>query len=136
MIGSAFVYSEHGNGSSIPKPPSELTVYATDPSHPIMNGVDEEFALKEEFFQLMRPARNGDIGHEIAAAEDPRESQREPVAIVLERGDGRVFHLYLGHFLNTHFDTNYQKMLIQGVEWVAGDTTRNDTVVARVSSWF
>ena len=132
LIGSAFVYSERGQGSTTPKPPADLTVYTTDPSHPIMAGVPESFTLKEEFFQLMRPAQHGDVGHEIAAAEDPRETEREPVAFVLNRGNGRVFHLYLGHFVETHHDAHYRRILVQGVKWAAGNFDSKE--IQRVSN--
>jgi uncharacterized protein len=127
LIGSVWVYAPEGDPrrSHHPEPPGPLTIRVENPRHPIMAGVPSEFRLaKEELYQNMLVADSG-RGEAIATGMDARnatggtEVTAEPVAFALERGRGRVFHLYLGHFISTHSDWRFQKMVTQGVEWAA-----------------
>jgi type 1 glutamine amidotransferase len=117
LIGSAFVY-----GQSDHPTPNMIDVRVAEPDHPIMAGIPPTFRIAEdELYQNMRPGADGSgrplaFGTTLGNDGNPVE---EPVAFVLERGNGRVFHLYLGHFISTHRDWRFQQILTQGMEWAA-----------------
>lgn len=119
LIGSVWIY---GPGKSThPEPAAPIRIRVTDSGHPIMAGLPSEFMLaKEELYQQMGIGSTGP-GMALAEGTDERDGvvTTEPVAFVLERGRGRVFHMYLGHFISTHLDGRFQKMITQGIEWAA-----------------
>jgi type 1 glutamine amidotransferase len=117
LIGSAFVYGISGH--PVPK---EIKVRLADPAHPIVAGIPAEFTIQEdELYQNMSIAQGG-AGCPLAhgtTLDDAGNPVTEPVAFTLERGQGRVFHMYLGHFISVHRDWRFQQMITQGVKWVA-----------------
>jgi type 1 glutamine amidotransferase len=119
LVGSVWVYGPPPAGSSHPEPAKAITVRVTAPSHPIMASLPSEFTLqREELYQNMGQGPDGP-GQPLAVGYDARQAAPQPVAFALERGKGRVFNLYLGHFVSTHSDWRFQKLLTQGLEWAA-----------------
>jgi type 1 glutamine amidotransferase len=127
LIGSVWLYapSDNSNHSYHPEPalPIKITVNAHE--HPIMAGIPREFTLaKEELYQNMAVGTEG-AGYLLASGADSREVDGqfqtivEPVVFALEKGKGRVFNSYIGHFISTHLDPRFQKMIIQGIMWAA-----------------
>jgi uncharacterized protein len=117
LIGSVFVYRTSGHPV-----PREIRVKLADPGHPIVEGIPAEFTIQEdELYQNMVIAPGG-AGCPLAhgtTLDDAGNPVTEPVAFTLERGTGRVFHMYLGHFISVHRDWRFQQMITQGVNWVA-----------------
>jgi hypothetical protein len=125
LIGSAWVYDEgvYGPFKSTHPPAGPVTVQVTAPQHPIMAGLPSEFTFAaEELYQIMAPSEVYGPGTELARGSQVTEIgvAVEPVAFAFGRGRGRVFNLYPGHFVSTHRDWRFQKMVTQGLEWAAG----------------
>lgn len=121
LIGSMWVYgvSEH------PEPAQPVTVTLTDIQHPILAGLPTEFTLAKEELYLFDKLVKSDQGPGNPLAQGRtfdiknRVEISEPVAFTLERGKGRVLNMYIGHFISTHHDWRFQKMITQGVAWAA-----------------
>src|SRR5262249_5101605 len=129
LIGSAWVYVRPGQPpiSYHPIPPYSLEVTVEDRGHPIMAGVPSSFFLaKDELWQNLREAPNGGTGGVLASARDERTVDGQiqvttgPVAYALQRGQGRVFNTHLGHSPSTFRNPDFQKIMVQSAEWVAG----------------
>jgi type 1 glutamine amidotransferase len=127
LVGSVWVYAPPGDpqGSFHPEPPLLITVTLDEPTHPILAGIPSEFTFaKEELYQNMAPASDGPglclaTGRDVRMENEQKKESKAPVAYALERGNGRVFNMYLGHYVSTHVDWRFQKMITQAVEWAA-----------------
>ena len=118
LVGSVFV-----SGISGHPPLAPVQIRLDRPDHPILAGIPREFVFQEdELYQRMQVSANGP-GDRLATGTTPDGhggTAEEPVAFVLQRGQGRVFNLYPGHSISTHRDWRFQQMITQGVEWVSG----------------
>lgn len=118
LVGSVFV-----SGISGHPPLAPVQIRLDRPDHPILAGIPREFVIQEdELYQRMRVSVDG-RGDRLATGTTPDGAggiAEEPVAFVLQRGQGRVFNMYLGHSVSTHRDWRFQQMITQGVEWVSG----------------
>lgn len=97
----------------------EFQIQAREAQHPIMQGIPEKWmqAPDELYAKLRGPAKNLTI---LASAYEKFKTQRhEPVLMVIDYFEGRVFHTTLGHdkrgFESVGFITTFQR----GSEWAA-----------------
>ena len=100
------------------------------PDHPILAGLPTEWmhATDELYSSLRGPAKNVEV---LAHAYSLLTEENEPVLMLIPYGEGRVFHLPLGHYAagsepysRSLYCVGFQTVLARGTEYVAtGEVT-------------
>jgi uncharacterized protein len=108
-------------------PQNPYQVVTREPEHPIMKGLPPVtmHPADELYSQLRGPAKNVTI---LATAfADPTKNgsgRNEPVLMVIDYGEGRVFHTVLGHHVIQIQAVNFRATFLRGCEWAAtGEVT-------------
>ncbi|MEX0326561.1 MAG: ThuA domain-containing protein [Puniceicoccaceae bacterium] len=102
-------------------PQHEILITLREP-HPITDGMPQQWLhTQDECYDRLRgPAEKMTI---IASAYSSPElkgtGRHEPMLMVLEYGEGRIFHTTLGHEDYSFEGVGFQTTLLRGVEWVA-----------------
>ena len=113
----------------------KFDVEVTDLDHPITKGLPLVFKdHPDELYHGLSHMHNTDY-HVLATAFSSIDSggtgQEEPMVLVKNYGDGRIFHLILGHVgggggMDTFENRDFQTLLLRGCEWAAtGDCALN-----------
>lgn len=100
-------FSRHGVG--------DFTAEIVDPSHPIMEGI-EEFETWDETY--VHASVNPDM-HILMERVD--QEGREPYTWTREQGKGRVFYTAYGHDERTWQKDQFQQLVANGILWAVGD---------------
>jgi len=110
LCGRYWVMGKSGHG-----PRSTFKVNITDKEHPITQGVADFEADDELYAKLL-----GDTPITVLATADSDWSKKtEPLAFVLNYGEGRVFHHTFGHDGKAINNPAVQKLIQRGTEWAA-----------------
>jgi type 1 glutamine amidotransferase len=95
--------------------------------HPITKGMPEQWlhAQDECYDRLRGPAENMTILATAYSAEEFKGTQRhEPMLMVIDFGEGRIFHTTLGHEDYSFEGVGFIVSLLRGCEWAAtGEVT-------------
>jgi type 1 glutamine amidotransferase len=94
----------------------------TDPEHPILKGLDEDYYATDEFYANFGYAPGVKVNVIAAAYDDPKQGgtgKEEPVLMTLQYGQGRVFHTILGHDLTALVEPAFAVTFVRGAEWAA-----------------
>ncbi|MFT7486277.1 MAG: hypothetical protein ACI9F9_002132 [Candidatus Paceibacteria bacterium] len=90
------------------------------PEHPIMRGIPELWMhAPDELYNTLRgPCKNVTV---LASSPSKETGVDEPMAMIIEYGKGRVFHLPMGHVGDpeTLRCVGFQTLLVRGTEFVA-----------------
>lgn len=99
-------------------PQHEFVVEIQDADHPITRGLPKRWlhAQDELYSRLRGPAENIRI---LASAKSDLTAEQEPNLMVLEYGQGRVFHTTLGHADYSMLCRGFYETLQRGTEWAA-----------------
>ena len=103
-------------------PQSEFVVTMRDKEHPITKGLPDFWMHgKDECYSMLRgPAENLTI---LATACDTPALQKagrhEPMLMVIDYGEGRVFHTTLGHDTPAFESVGFITTFLRGAEWAA-----------------
>ena len=98
---------------------SSFEVEITDDDHPITDGV-HDFQITDELWHRM--AVRDDVRALCHAYSNPStggSGRDEPVAFVNHKGDGRCFHLVLGHDVQAMRSPGWKTLMLRGTEWAA-----------------
>lgn len=108
----------------------EFLVVHDQPDHPILAGLPTEWmhATDELYSSLRGPAENVEV---LAHSNSLYTNEDEPILMLVSYGEGRVFHLPLGHyndesepFGESVHCVGFQTVLARGTEYVAtGEVT-------------
>jgi len=96
-------------------------------NHPITKGMPSTWMhTEDECYALLRgPAENVTIlATAVSTKKAPELEQKEPVAMVIDYGKGRVFHTTLGHDTTSLESVGFITLLQRGVEWAATGAVR------------
>ncbi len=97
-------------------PYGKFTVNIVNNDHPVTQGLDD-FETADELYTCL----DGETPIQILAdAESKVDRQRYPMALVLKRGSGRVFHTPLGHDVSALSNSGTAELIRRGTAWVAG----------------
>ncbi len=91
-------------------------------NHPITMGLPSGWRhAKDELYGRLRgPCKNFTVlANAFSAKETGGTGEVEPVLLVINYGQGRVFHDVLGHDADSMADTGFQCTLQRGTEWAA-----------------
>ncbi|MEX2529883.1 MAG: PVC-type heme-binding CxxCH protein [Gemmatimonadota bacterium] len=106
LVGGAF--KAHGAGT--------FSTERVEPGHPALQGVP----VIESWDETYVHTKHNPVGRTVL--EVRREgSHAEPWTWVRDQGDGRVFYSAWGHDERTWTNEAFQRLLVQGTRWVAGD---------------
>jgi len=131
-------YNWRGSGHG---PKFEYDVHITDPEHPITKGVPDFWHNKDELYHLLKLNPAATHLRVLATSFSPPRMIRlkrtrkdgtkyvkdhcfgtgndEPVVVVTDYGDGRCFHMILGHYDSSMTDNGFKTLMTRGVEWAA-----------------
>lgn len=116
LCGRYWVMGQSGHG-----PRSVFQCHVANPNHPITRGIDD-FRIFDELYAKLQG--NAEI-NVLVNADSDWSNQTEPLAFTHSYGNGRVFHLALGHDRKAIMNPTMQKLINRGTEWAA---TGNVTV--------
>lgn len=116
-------------------------VRVTAPEHPIVQGLSN-FAVEDELYHRLKPMHGTAVqvlAEAYSAPEYHGTGCYEPILMVSEYGNGRVFHTALGHVWPGDPDGEYrgatlvalnnegfQQTLLRGCQWAAGEKVGED----------
>ena len=89
-----------------------VTYHITDNEHPITAGV-EDFCERDEHYQIGMVAKDAHILMESTSD----DGEKMPVAYIREIGKGRLCSLMPGHILSVWQNPQFQKLLINAINW-------------------
>ena len=112
-------------------------VVVRDTEHPITKGLPTSWLQEEDelYSQLRGPATNMKVLATAFADKSTRGTgEHEPILMVIEYGEGRVFHTTLGHDSKSMSGAAFQYTLQRGTEWAAtGSVTQPAITAAQLS---
>jgi type 1 glutamine amidotransferase len=142
MLGASFIFHPWTAGSTV-------SVKVDDPNHPISRPWGEGFTVKDEIYEFnhWQPEKvhvlmSLDLEKSSLPAAIKEAAKKKmpvnafvPIAWCKEYGDGKVFHMSLGHNEAVWADERYQQSLLGGIKWILGlekgDATPNPEIEAR-----
>ena len=98
-------------------------VVETRTDHPILKGLPKRWKhAKDELYEKLRgPAKNMTVLATAYADPATKGSGRhEPALMIVEYGEGRIFHSIMGHDTHAASCVGFLTTFIRGVEWAAG----------------
>jgi len=95
-------------------------VMIRDKNHPITQGMTDFQHVPDELYHRLTMQPDAHILATAFSATEQRGTGRdEPVAFVLKYGEGRVFHIALGHDLRAMQGAGFVSLVQRGTEWAA-----------------
>ncbi|HEY1065839.1 MAG TPA: ThuA domain-containing protein, partial [Pirellulales bacterium] len=141
MIGGTFDGHPWGSGDTV-------TVSVNDTEHPISKPWGKEFEIKDEIYQFKHwQPEKVRVLMSLNLAKSPKKpshlSRAEkinaymvPIAWCKEYGDGKCFHMSLGHNESVWTNETYMQSMLGGIKWILnqekGDATPNPEVSAEL----
>lgn len=109
---------------------SKVTVVVDDPDHPICKPWGKEFTITDEIYQFkhwqpekVRVLMSLDIGRSVFN-EDVKKRIKQPYHIPIawckQYGEGKVFHMSLGHNESVWADPRFRDSMLGGIKWILG----------------
>jgi uncharacterized protein len=129
MIGGTFDGHPWGSGETV-------TVTVHDQDHPLSKPWGEEFTVQDEIYQFKnwQPEKVRVLMSLNMAKTGKKEPRHIPIAWVKNYGDGKVFHMSLGHREEVWANPTYMKSMLGGIKWILnqeeGDATPNPDLSA------
>jgi type 1 glutamine amidotransferase len=115
MIGGTFNGHPWGAGSKV-------TITVHEPGHPLAKPWGEEFEIQDEIYQFKnwQPEKVRVLMSLNMAKTQIKKPYHVPIAWVKEYGDGKVFHMSLGHREDVWTNPTYRASLLGGIKWILG----------------
>jgi len=129
MIGGTFDGHPWGAGETV-------TITVHDTEHPLSKPWGEEFTLKDEIYKFKnwQPEKVRVLMSLNMAKTALKEPYHVPIAWVKEYGEGKVFHMSLGHREDVWTNPTYMESMLGGIKWILnkepGDATPNPELSA------
>lgn len=115
MIGGSFNGHPWGSGETV-------TVTVHEPEHPIAKPWGTEFTIKDEIYQFKnwQPEKVHVLMSLDMSKTKLKKPYLVPIAWCKEYGEGKAFHMSLGHNEAVWADPRYQESLLGGIKWILG----------------
>ena len=129
MVGGTFDGHPWGSGSTV-------TITVHDKQHPISKPWGEEFNIKDEIYQFKnwQPEKVHVLMSLNMAKTDLKKPYHVPIAWCKEYGQGKCFHMSLGHNETVWTNPLYMQSMLGGIRWILGyekgDATPNPELSA------
>jgi len=115
LCGRYWVMGTSGHG-----PRGKFQVRVADTTHPIVRGLTA-FEADDELYAKLQ----GDAPIRVLLEADSDWSKKtEPLAFVLDYGQGRVFHHTFGHDVKALQNSPVETIIVRGTEWAASGQVR------------
>lgn len=117
-------------------PYGPFIVYAEQPEHPILNGI-ERFEVTDELYCNLRyhPEKTELLAYAMGPGTRQGGSRTiQPIAWTTNWQDGRVFHLTLGHDVAAMSNRNFVRLIQRGTLWCTGRLNSEPAAVKVVAS--
>ncbi len=120
MIGGSF--NGHPWGSN-----STVTITNHEPNHPIVKAWGEEITLKDEIYQFKnwQPEKVRVLMSLNMEKTSLKKPYHIPICWCKSYGQGKVFHMSLGHREDIWTNETYQKSILGGIRWIVGKEKGN-----------
>jgi type 1 glutamine amidotransferase len=115
MIGGTF--NGHPWGAN-----STVTITVHDREHPISKPWGDEFTIKDEIYQFKnwQPEKVHVLMSLNMAKTELKKPYHVPIAWCKEYGQGKVFHMSLGHNEAVWTNPTYMQSMLGGIRWILG----------------
>lgn len=129
MIGGTFNGHPWGAGETV-------TITVHDKNHPLSRPWGDEFTIKDEIYRFKnwQPEKVRVLMSLNMAKTAKKEPYHVPIAWVKEYGQGKVFHMSLGHNEAVWENPTYRESMLGGIKWILnlepGDATPNPELSA------
>ena len=122
-------------------PKFPFDVHITAVKHPITDGLTDFWHNREELYHALKLNPGATNVRVLATAFSPPRMLRlkrkkkdgteyvidhcfgtgndEPMAVITDYGQGRCFHMILGHYAESMLDNGFKTLMTRGVEWAA-----------------
>tara|TARA_B100000945_G_C20393897_1_gene603813 strand:- start:44 stop:883 length:840 start_codon:yes stop_codon:yes gene_type:complete len=115
MIGGSFNGHPWGSGSTV-------TITNHEPKHPIVKAWGEEITLKDEIYQFKnwQPEKVRVLMSLNMEKTSLKKPYHIPICWCKSYGEGKVFHMSLGHREDIWTSETFQKSIVGGIRWIVG----------------
>jgi type 1 glutamine amidotransferase len=115
MLGGSFNGHPWGSGEKV-------TVTVHDTEHPISKPWGSEFEIQDEIYRFKnwQPEKVRVLMSLNMAKTKRKEPYHVPIAWCKEYGDGKAFHMSLGHNEFVWEDPRYMQSMLGGIKWILG----------------
>ncbi len=105
----------------------KVAVAVHEPEHPICKPWGNEFEITDEIYQFKnwQPEKVRVLMSLDMEKTELKKPYHVPIAWCKEYGDGKVFHMSLGHNEAVWADPRYQQSLLLGIKWILGQEKAN-----------
>lgn len=99
-----------------------VTITNHEPDHPIVKAWGPEFAIKDEIYQFKnwQPQKVRVLMSLNMQKTSLKRPLHVPICWCKSYGEGKVFHMSLGHREDVWNNPTYQQSLLGGVKWILG----------------
>ncbi len=100
----------------------KVTVTVHDTQHPISKPWGEEFEIQDEIYQFKnwQPEKVRVLMSLNMAKTKRKEPYHVPIAWCKDYGDGKAFHMSLGHNDQVWENERYMASMLGGIKWILG----------------
>jgi uncharacterized protein len=115
MIGGSFNGHPWGSGEYV-------TVTVHDKEHPISKPWGDEFVIQDEIYRFKnwQPEKVRVLMSLNMAKTKRKEPYHVPIAWCKEYGEGKAFHMSLGHNEHVWKNEKYMESMLGGIKWILG----------------
>lgn len=115
MIGGSFNGHPWGSGSTV-------TITNHEPNHPIVKAWGKEVTLKDEIYQFKnwQPEKVRVLMSLNMEKTSLKKPYHIPICWCKSYGEGKVFHMSLGHREDIWTNETYQQSILGGIRWIVG----------------
>ena len=106
-------YNEFVGNRFLSHPPRCEVILKKEKDHPIMCGVEEEFSIRDEHYQMEILAEDADI----FLTSHSKTGGIQTAGYTREMGKGRLCVLTPGHTLSVWQNKEFQKIFLNAIEW-------------------
>lgn len=116
MIGGSFNGHPWGSGSTV-------TITNHEPDHPIVKAWGKEVTLKDEIYQFKnwQPEKVRVLMSLNMEKTSLKKPYHIPICWCKSYGEGKVFHMSLGHREDIWTNETYQQSILGGIRWIVGE---------------
>lgn len=116
MLGGTFNGHPWGSGETV-------TITVHDQTHPLSKPWGAEFTIKDEIYRFKhwQPEKVRVLMSLNMAKTNKKEPYHVPIAWVKEYGQGKVFHMSLGHNEAVWTNPTYMESMLGGIRWILGN---------------
>ncbi len=101
-----------------------VTITNHEPDHPIVKAWGSEFAIKDEIYQFKnwQPEKVRVLMSLNMQKTALKRPLHVPICWCKSYGEGKVFHMSLGHREDVWTNQTYQQSLLGGIKWILGQS--------------